>query len=340
MARTSGRWGVVGIVAVASITPLAPRAARACDVCAIYVATELRDSQPGLWLSAAEQLSRFQTLQRGGQEIPGGGQQLTSSITQLSVGYDFSSELGVQVTVPLIVRDFRRPVEGAWQVGHENGLGDVSLLATYRPISHMGGDTMFRVSLLGGIELPTGSTDRIAEELAHDDSHAERVVEGRSRHDDEPHEGFPPSGVHGHDLALGSGSIDGIVGGQVFASWSKFFASAGAQYAIRGTGDYEYRHADELTWNGGPGIFAILEHDYTFAVELELSGEWKEDDTVDGEKTDDTAITAFYMGPALAFTWRNVLGATFGLDLPVTQQNSSVQLVPDFRLRGGLTWRL
>ncbi len=339
MARTNGRgWIAIGVLVAAGMVPA--RRARACDVCAIYVATELRDGQPGLWLSAAEQLSRFQTLQRGGNEISGGGQQLTSSITQLSVGYDFLPELGVQVTVPLIVRDFRRPVDGTWQIGHENGLGDVSLLATYRPISHMEGDTMFRVSLLGGIELPTGSTDRIAEELTEGDSQMERLVTARPRHDEEPHEGFPPTGVHGHDLALGSGSVDGIVGGQVFASWAKFFARAGVQYAIRSTGDFDYRYADELTWSGGPGIFAILEHDYTFSVELDLSGEWKKNDTVDGEKTDDTAITAFYMGPGLAFTWRNVLGATFGLDLPVTQQNSSVQLVPDFRLRGGLTWRL
>ena len=338
MTRTNGRgWIAIGVLVAAVMAPARP--ARACDVCAIYVATELRESQPGLWLSAAEQLSRFQTLQRGGNEIPGGGQQLTSSITQLSVGYDFLPELGVQVTVPLIVRDFRRPVDGGWQIGDENGLGDLSVLATYRPISHMEGDAMLRVSLLGGVELPTGSSDRIGEEI-HEMHTMARVADVASRHEDEPGDGFPPSGVHGHDLALGSGSVDGIVGGQVFASWFRFFATAGVQYAIRGTGDFDYRYADELTWNGGPGIFAILEHDYTFSVELELSGEWKENDTVDGEEADDTAITALYLGPAMAFTWGDALGATFGLDLPVTQQNSSVQLVPDFRLRGGLTWRL
>ncbi len=340
MAWSAMRGCAVSAAALVLLSGVGSRPARACDVCAVYVATELRESSPGPWLGAAEQLSRFQTLQRGGNEIAGGGQQLTSSVTQLLVGYDFIPELGVQVTVPLIVRDFRRPVDGTWQVGHENGLGDVSLLATYRPISHMDGETMFRVSLLGGIELPTGSTDRIAEEIAEDDHAMARAVSAIPRHEDEPHEGFPPSGVHGHDLALGSGSVDGIIGGQVFASWYKFFATAGVQYAIRGTGDFDYRYANELTFGGGPGIFAILEHDYTFSVQLGVSGEWKENDTVDGVETDDTAITALYLGPALAFTWGNSLGATFAIDLPVNQQNSSVQLVPDFRLRGGLTWRL
>jgi hypothetical protein len=42
-----------------------------------------------------------------------------------------------------------------------------------------------------------------------------------------------PSGINGHDLALGSGSIDGIVGGAAFASWDRLYATASAQHAIR-----------------------------------------------------------------------------------------------------------
>lgn len=339
----SARAGVLAAIGVSALLGSMPaRTARACDVCAIYVATELRETEVGPWVGVAEQLGRFQTLLDEGEEIPGGGQQLTSSITQLIAGYDVLPELGFQVTVPLIVRDFRRPIDGTWQEGHENGLGDVSILAVYRPFFHMDGETTMRLSLLGGIETPTGSTDRIAEEL-DEDHHAEdmsRALGGRPRHEEEPAPGFPPNGIHGHDLALGSGSIDGLVGAQLFASWSKLFATANVQYAIRSTGDYDYRYANELTLSGGPGLFAILEHSYTFTVQANVGGEWKENDELDGVATTDTAITAVYLGPALGFTWKNVLGASLALDLPVLQENSSIQLVPDFRLRGGLTWQL
>lgn len=316
------------------------RTARACDVCAIYVATEVRETQVGPWVGVAEQLGRFQTLQEEGEEIPGGGQQLTSSITQLVAGYDVLPELGFQVNVPLIVREFRRPVDGTWQEGHENGLGDVSIVAVYRPFFHMDGETTVRLSLLGGIETPTGSTDRIAEELEESDRAMARVVPGIPRHEEEPAPGFPPNGIHGHDIALGSGSIDGLVGAKLFASWFKFYATADVQYTIRSTGDYDYRYANELTWNGGPGIFAILEHSYTLTAQANVGGEWKENDELDGVATTDTAITAVYLGPVLGFTWKNALGASLALDLPVLQDNSSIQLVPDFRLRAGLTWKL
>jgi len=39
--------------------------------------------------------------------------------------------------------------------------------------------------------------------------------------------------IHGHDLALGSGSWDGIIGGQIYASWRRAFVTAALQYRIR-----------------------------------------------------------------------------------------------------------
>ena len=66
----------------------------------------------------------------------------------------------------------------------------------------------------------------------------------------------PPSvesGVHGHDLALGSGSFDGIVGTGIYTRWTRAFFNASMQYAIRTKGDFDYQYANDLTWFGGPG---------------------------------------------------------------------------------------
>jgi hypothetical protein len=53
----------------------------------------------------------------------------------------------------------------------------------------------------------------------------------------------------------------------------------------------------------------------------------------------DTAITALYIGPDIRLTWGTSLAANLAIDLPVLQHNTALQIVPDFRLRGGLTWR-
>jgi hypothetical protein len=33
------------------------------------------------------------------------------------------------------------------------------------------------------------------------------------------------------------------------------------------------------------------------------------------------------------------LGANLGIDVSVIQNNSALQIVPDYRFRGGVTWR-
>ena len=147
------------------------------------------------------------------------------------------------------------------------------------------------------------------------------------------------SAIHGHDLALGSGSVDGIVGAQLFWSWRRVFMMAALQYALRTEGDFDYTHAHDLIWAGGPGEFVFLTEQYTVGIQAELTGESKGNDTLGGVKMTDTAITALYIGPDVRFTWGTSLGANLATDLPLVQNNSGLQAVPNFRLRGGLTWR-
>jgi hypothetical protein len=145
--------------------------------------------------------------------------------------------------------------------------------------------------------------------------------------------------VHGHDLALGSGSTDVVVGSQLFASWNRLFLNGAVQYAIRTKGDFGYEAADDLTWSGGPGMFALTAHDYTLGVYAAISGESKGKDRVVGIKADDTARTGVYVGPGMLLTWGAPLAVDLSLDLSVIQNNSALQVVPDYRLRGGVTWR-
>jgi hypothetical protein len=312
------------IVAVAAVT-LAAGNVRACDVCAVYTATEQRESRQGLLVGVSEQLSRFTTLQDDGEKIDNPGEHLTSSITQFLLGYDFDSRFGLQFTLPVIVRDFRRREDGVIQSGDETGIGDVSLIGTVRPFHYVNERSVIRTTLLGGLEFPTGSTDRLREELEED------------HHDEEEDAG--PIGVHGHDLALGSGSFDGIIGGGFFASWDRFFWTTAVQYAIRTEGDFDYRYANDLTWIGGPGVYPYLAHDSSVALQAVVSGEHKGKDTQHDEDVGDTAITSVYMGPAVGVTWGTALGAEIAADFPIFQDNSGVQIVRDYRLRAGVSWR-
>ena len=296
----------------------------ACDLCAIYAASESRgDLGKGLIIGVAQQFTHFGTMQEDGVKVPNdANQSLDSSITQVLLSYNFTERFGVQFNVPLIHRSFRRPEGGAIENGTESGVGDVSLTAHAQLLRHETKDTKFAWNVLGGVKFPTGDTRRIAEEL----------------NETEPVPGEPVSGIHGHDLTLGSGSWDGVVGTSAFLRWQRCFLAASLQYSIRTRGDFGYEFANDLTWSGGPGVLLALNNSFTLSVQANVSGETKSRDTFQGAPAEDTGITAVYLGPEIVLTWQGKLSAEFGVDLPVSIDNTALQAVPDWRVRGALTW--
>ena len=315
------------------------RPIQACDVCAIYTATEQRESRTGPRLGIAEQYTHFGTEQLGGKHITlPATEYADSTATQFLLGYAFTPRFGAQLNVPFLTRSFRRIRDHRTETGHDTGLGDLSLLGTATAYSFVTEDTVFHVGVLAGVKFPTGDAARLGEEFAAEvaaRSSGRRARRAASRRPILPLEG----GLHGHDLTLGTGSYDGILGGQMFWSWHRVFATAALQYAIRGAGSFEYQFANDLSWSGGPGFFALLGHDYSVGVQAVLSGETKGNDRQQGRAATDTAITALYAGPGLNVTWGTSLGADIAVDLPVVQHNTALQLVPDLRVRGGFTWR-
>ena len=227
--------------------------------------------------------------------------------------------------MPLIYRSFRRADGFAIDEGTESGPGDVSLVGNWRVIRREEKHSTFAWNILGGVKFPTGSSDRLFEEVLE-----------LTAPPSPP--GAPDGAVHGHDLTLGSGSFDGIVGTGLFARYNRGFLNANVQYAIRSTGDFEYRYANDLVWNGGPGVYLVLDERYTVSAQLIVSGEHKGKDTFRGANAEDTAVTAVYLGPQINFSWSDKLGAEIGLDIPVSIDNSDLQSVPDYRVRGGFTW--
>lgn len=295
----------------------------ACDLCAIYRADEAKESTPGFNVGLFEQFTHFGTLQESGREIPNTADQyLDSSITQFIAGYQFE-RFGLQANIPYIHRSFRRTGPGGIDKDTEAGLGDATLLGNFRAYERLTPDTIFIWTLLGGVKFPTGSADRIKEE----------------KNESEPAPGFPESGIHGHDLALGTGSYDAIIGTTAAFHWKRFFTNAGVQYAVRTRGAYGYRYASDLIWNVKPGVFLYVSHESTLGLQFAVTGESKGKDTFRGEKAADSAVTSVFLGPELSYTWKERLSADLGADFPVIIHNTSLQAVPDYKLHAALVWR-
>ena len=287
----------------------------ACDLCAVYSASEARGETGKGWFSGvAEQFTRYGSLQTDGVNVANDdGQYLNSSISQVFLGYNFKNRVGVQMSLPLIYRSFRRVDAGVVDTGHESGLGDISLTGHWSPVQTQYKSGVFRWSLLGGLKLPTGNTRRLAE---------------------------PDMGaVHGHDLALGSGSVDGIVGTGMYASWNRWFWSANCQYAIRTEGDYQRRYANDLSWSGGPGYFLISKDQLTLSLQANVTGEYKSTDRAAGQPDPETAVKSVFLGPQFELSFKDKYSLSLGADVPVSLNASGTQAVPDYRVRAAFTVR-
>jgi len=293
----------------------------------------------GWYGAVAEQFTRFGTVQIDGREVSNPtGQYEDSSITQLVAGYSINDRFALQLNIPIIYREFKRPEGFAIDQGTVSGLGDVSLLLktvafhysspAYRTFEVEGKNPVaiehepdFTASavLLTGIKFPTGDTSRLKEEF-----HEINVP------------GAPPSGIHGHDLTLGTGSYDGIFGEQNSLRYRNVFFETNVQFTLRGDGAHQYHFANDLTWSGGPGYYLVRSRDTILGLQFVLSGEYKDVDRFRGKRAEDTGITSVFMGPRVVIS-RGRFSAEIAAELPVSIDNTALQVVPDYRLRGGIS---
>lgn len=355
---------------VAGYLTAAPYAAHACDLCAIYSADQIQASSGGFSASMAEQVTTYHRLQNDGEKIANTGHQsMVSAITQLVGRYDFSPELGLQLNAPVISRSFRRPEGEEIVGGNESGLGDIALSLMVTPVRVHRPDFHFRWSVFGGIKMPTGDSIRLKEETeeGHDEgatvdvettdemamsdagaseadhsghTHAEHLAAAPVLHAEHTAgDGAIESGVHGHDLALGSGAWDSLFGTSVSAGVGRLFGEAALQYAVRSEGDYDYRYQNDVLYGLSAGHYLILEDSHTLSALVNLTGEYKGMDVFAGNRASDTGVNSLWAGPEIRFTGGDSLMVQAGFDLPVFIDNTELQLVPDLRVHGAVTYR-
>lgn len=299
--------------------------ALACDMCTVYSCPPAPVAAPlDLELGFAGQYTRFGSLRLDGARVPNeAGQRLHSSVAQFLAGYRVSDRFSLQVDVPYIYRSFRRPREETLDHGAVSGPGDLVIFGLLRPYRFADRDRAFAWDVLGGVKVPTGDSERLQEELTETPPAGARQ----------------PSAIHGHDLALGSGSYDGVAGTELTARWRRLVGSASLHGFLRTEGDLEYRYANELDWTVKPGVYLWLTEPNALSLKCVVHGETKGRDTFRGERAEDTGMRAVFVGPELNFTRDGAWNATLALEFPVELDNTALQAVPDQLARAALSWR-
>jgi hypothetical protein len=189
-----------------------------------------------------------------------------------------------------------------------------------RMIRHEPDFTMSSVFLVG-LKSPTGDSSRLTEEFSEVEI-----------------QGAPESGIHGHDLTLGTGSYDGIFGGQISLRYKKFFFEADGQFTLRGDGLHQYHFANDLSWRGGPGYYLLRRSNAILGFQFSVSGEHKDLDRFQGKAAGDTGITSVFVGSRVVGSIGRI-STEIAAELPVSIENTALQIVPDYRLRASIAFR-
>ena len=241
----------------------------------------------------------------------------------------------MQVNLPYIHRSFERPVHDGIDKGAVSGLGDVTALVQYTLLRSDAEDRTFVWRALGGIKFGTGDSDRLQEEL--DEGHHD-AARAALKHGGDDHDG-PISGIHGHDLALGSGSTDFLVGTSAFWRSGRWYGVGDLQYAIRRPGDFDYRFGNDLQWTLSGGRYLVLEHDHAVSLQLNVSGEDKDYDELAGARLDDTHARLMYFGPQLGLSFGPRWSLEVRAEKPIDTENSAIQTTASWRLRAAFVGR-
>ncbi len=315
---------------VASMLMLAAGTVHACDSCGCHSPPELGDVHTGWSVGIYEQVTWFNTAKDEGEGMANPyGQWEHSSTTQAIIDYRFNDEFSVTAFIPYISRSYRRVDQNTTtgavynEFGTVAGLGDSSLLVSYRPYRYANANAALSTTLQAGVKAPTGDPSQLQGE------------EPGSTVGDQ----YGPSLIGGHDVALGDGAWDVELGGNAIARVDRWFASAAVFWIYHTEGAYFYRFANELSGGISVGYFLQMEARNHVGLQLNLTGDTKGHDWVAGQETPDTANHNVFLGPELTVLHDSTLTAMIGFDLPIYEHNSDAQLVPTWKIRGSVGWR-
>jgi hypothetical protein len=109
------------------------------------------------------------------------------------------------------------------------------------------------------------------------------------------------------------------------------------QFTWRDDGAHDYNFANDLTWSAGPGYYLVRNPETIVGLQFVVSGEHKDVDRFRGAPAEDTGITSVFVGPRVVAS-RGRFSAEAAVDFPVKIDNTALQVVPDYRLRGAISF--
>ena len=192
-------------------------------------------------------------------------------------------------------------------LGDSQGIGDMTILGYYRFVKRP--DIYFESSLLLGLKVPTGNTHK-------KDVHGERF---ETEH--QP----------------GSGSWDPMIGLAATKRFGLLSLDANMLYIVATKGAQDTDLGDFLNYNAAISYHAFLLKKISCDLIIEVNGEWKQEQKINGAKDKNSGGTTVFLSPGLRVSMNDRWTAYLSIGVPVIQDLNGIQTDTSVRAITGIS---
>ena len=245
------------------------------------------------------------------------------SNTSIFLAYGMTDDLTLSARLPYVDRQNIREGEledgepESHDHGDSRGRGDLVVVGQYRVLA----GRALQVSLLGGFKAPTGKTN---------------VKDDGVRLETE----FQP----------GTGSWDWLFGASASVSFGRLGWHGSVLYDLTTEGDQDTEIGDAFFYNLGV-VYTLYNWNYlahhthqhshvAWDLILELNGEVREKNSIDGQKESNSGGDRLYLSPGIRISPGEAWSLFLSLGVPVYDDPNGTQTDVDYRVVGGIGFAL
>jgi len=223
----------------------------------------------------------------------------------LSAGYGITDDLMLSMRIPYVFINDVKEAHGdepdeVHRHGDVKGIGDLTVLGHYRFVKM--NDAKFESALLVGLKVPTGNT------------HKKDINGERFETEHQP----------------GSGSWDPMVGISATKRFDSVSLDANLLYTIATKGAQKTDLGDQLSYNIALSYRALREK-ISLDLILEMNGEWKQKQKIDGVKDKNSGGNELFLSPGVRVLFNKSWMTYLSVGIPVIRDLNGIQT--DTRLK-------
>lgn len=261
------------------------------------------------------------TMLTGSSDTPNAADEKVATTTiNVFYSHELTEGTTLDLNVPVASRAYTARPNFTYDSGRDTGLGDLSLVLTQQLFAGALDRKLVDWRMRAGVKLPTGDSSELK-------NYPDGIVQPNP---DGPV--YPTSALYPYDRALGSGSVDWIVGSSYVVRYEEFFGLIDAQYIGRTAGENDFTFGNTVTVHVTPGYIFSYARGNEFSVLFDAAYRFDGQADYDGSTVADSGQSAFALGPRLMGNFQGHVIASVGVNIPLYQSVEGTQLASDYQI--------